>query len=58
MLKQSQKRMKRLALSLASMSSTPARYAGWLATIPTERPAKRAKPMMMFLAKFCITSKK
>jgi hypothetical protein len=33
-LKQSQKRMNRAALIDALMSSTPARTAGWLATMP------------------------
>ena len=44
MLKQSQKRTKRAALIEELMSSTPAKKAGWLATIPTGRPSKRAKP--------------
>ena len=42
MLKQSQKRTNLAAFTEPSISRTPARYAGWLATIPTERPAKRA----------------
>ena len=37
MLKQSQKRTKRAPLIEASMSRTPARNAGWLATMPTGR---------------------
>ena len=36
MLYASQVRMKRAILSLASMLSAPAMYAGWLATTPTE----------------------
>src|SRR5512147_1049714 len=43
MLKQSQKRMKRAALSEALISSTPASTAGWLATTPTGRPPSRGK---------------
>ena len=35
MLKASQKRTKRAALRDESMSSTPARYSGWFATMPT-----------------------
>ena len=31
------------------MSSVPARYAGWLATMPTGRPPSRAKPTTMLL---------
>jgi hypothetical protein len=50
MLKQSQNRTKRAALTDASMSRQPARCLGWLATTPTERPPSRAKPQMMFLA--------
>jgi hypothetical protein len=44
MLNASQKRMKRAPLMLASMSSTPASHAGWLPTMPTTRPPRRAKP--------------
>ena len=51
MLKASQKRTKRAALRLASLSSTPARTIGWLATKPTVRPAMRPKPMTMLRAK-------
>lgn len=58
MLKQSQKRMKRAALSEASMSSTPAKKAGLFATMPTGRPPSRANPITTFLAKWGITSKK
>ena len=50
MLNASQKRMKRAALRLALMSSTPAMNLGWLATMPTDWPLKRAKQVMMFLA--------
>jgi hypothetical protein len=49
MLKQSQKRTKRAALSLALMSSTPASTIGWLATMPP-RGHQRAKPTTMFSA--------
>ena len=58
MLKASQKRTKRAALRDESMSSTPARYSGWFATIPTLRPASRAKPMTMFWANCACTSMK
>jgi hypothetical protein len=44
MLKQSQKRTKRAALTEASMSRQPARCAGWLATRPTGGPSSGAKP--------------
>ncbi len=50
MSKASQKRTKRAAFLLESMSSTPASTCGWLATIPTVFPAIRAKPVTMFLA--------
>jgi hypothetical protein len=43
MLKQSQKRTNRAALTEASMSRQPARCFGWLATTPTERPPTRAR---------------
>ena len=33
------------ALSDASMSSVPARCSGWLATMPTARPSRRASPV-------------
>ena len=58
MLKASQKRTNRAALRLASMSSTPARTWGWLATTPTVSPSMRAKPVMMFLAYSLEISKK
>ncbi len=56
--KASQKRTKRAALRLASMSSTPARARGWLATTPTGMPSMRPKPVTMFLAKPSEISKK
>ncbi len=43
MLKQSQKRTKRAPLSEALMSRQPARWAGWLATMPTGRPSESAE---------------
>ena len=49
-LKASQVRTKRAALAEASMSSTPARAAGWLPTTPTVQPFMRLKPHTMFLA--------
>jgi hypothetical protein len=42
-LKLSQKRTKRAALVDELISSTPAKNAGWLATIPMLRPAKARK---------------
>ena len=50
LLKASQKRTKRAPLRDALQSSTPASCLGWLATIPTLCPLKRAKPTTMFLA--------
>ena len=50
MLKQSQNRTNRAALIEASMSRQPARWAGWLATMPTGRPSNRANPHTMFFA--------
>ena len=44
MLNASQVRTKRAALFDASMSSTPARTLGWLPTMPTAYPSRRAKP--------------
>ena len=58
MLNASQNRTKRAPLTDASMSSVPARCAGWLATMPTGRPPSRAKPTMMFRAKCACTSRK
>ena len=58
MLKASQKRTKRAALTEALMSSAPAITFGWLATTPTGCPSRRAKPTTMFIAKYCWTSKK
>ena len=37
---------------------SPRRYAGWFATMPTERPPKRAKPHTMFRAQSACTSRK
>ena len=51
MLKASQKRMKRVALSEALMSRQPAMTCGWLAMMPTVRPLSRAKQTMMLGAK-------
>ena len=57
-LKQSQKRTKRAPLRDASLSSTPARNIGWLATMPMVRPSMRAKPVTMLRAKVSWISKK
>ena len=56
MLKASQKRIKRPALSAESQSSTPASTKGWFATNPTVSPSIRPKPMTMFWAKSCCIS--
>ncbi len=50
MLKALQKRMNLLALSEELMSSTPAITCGWFATMPTERPLTRPKPITMLVA--------
>ena len=50
MLNASQNRMKRAALSLASISRHPARTFGWLATTPTVCPARWPNPQTMFMA--------
>ena len=57
-LKQSQNRTNRAPLSDALMSRQPARWAGWLATMPTGRPPRRPKPTTMFGAYSACTSKK
>ena len=57
MLKASQVRTNRAAFSEASMSRQPANCIGWLATMPTERPSTRPKPMMMFGANSGCTSR-
>ncbi|MCY1186417.1 hypothetical protein D9M73_272890 [compost metagenome] len=49
-LKASQKRTKRAALIELLMSRHPANTSGWFATMPTDWPSMRAKPMMMFFA--------
>ena len=46
MLKASQRLMKRAALSAESLSRIPASCLGWLATIPTGWPPKRAKQVI------------
>ena len=56
MLKASQKRTNRPALNEASLSSTPASTAGWLATNPTVWPPRRPKPQMMLRANPACTS--
>src|SRR5215813_7717461 len=57
-LKQSQNRTKRAAFTEALMSRQPARWAGWLATIPTGRPPRRPNPTTILGAKSAWTSKK
>ena len=56
--KQSQKRTKRAALRLLSMSRQPASTIGWFATTPTVRPSMRMKPVRMLRAKSLWISKK
>ena len=50
MLKQSQKRTKRAALTEEAMSRQPASTMGWLATMPTVWLSRRARPMTMLPA--------
>ena len=50
-LKASQNRMKRVALSAASTSRQPASTLGWLAMMPMGRPLRRAKAVIIFWAK-------
>jgi len=57
-LKASQNRTKRAALTDELMSKTPARWAGWLATMPTGFPPKRTNPTIIFWAYCAWTSKK
>jgi len=49
-LKALQVQMKRAALSAESTNSTPPFTFGWLATIPTGRPSRRAKPTISSFA--------
>ena len=49
-LKASQKRIKRVALSEALISRQPARKLGWLAIMPMTWPLQRAKAVIMFWA--------
>ena len=49
-LKASQVRTNRAAFSDALMSRQPAKCIGWLATIPTGLPPKRAKHVMIVFA--------
>ncbi len=58
MLNASQVCTKRAAFSEAWMSRTPAREAGWLATMPTTWPSRRARPQMMLVAQLACTSKR
>ena len=51
-LNESQNLTKRAAFVEELMSNTPAKNAGWLATIPMLLPANRAKPTTIFSAKF------
>ncbi len=58
MLNASQNRMNRDAFSLESMSSVPASTFGWFATIPIDRPSRRANPVSTFIAHSGNTSRK
>jgi len=51
-LNKSQNRTNLANLSEASQSNPPIKTFGWLATIPATMPLKRAKPTMIFLAKY------
>ena len=57
MLKASQKRMKRAALSEASTSRLPARNMGWLATNPTGLPSSRPNPVTRLRANRRLSSR-
>ena len=57
MLNASQRLMKRAALSAESFSRMPPSCFGWFATIPTGRPPKRAKQVMIVFANFGLMSK-
>ena len=46
-----QSQMNRAALSEESTKRTPPLTLGWFATIPTARPPRRAKPVMISRAK-------
>ena len=50
--------MKRAALSAESTNSTPPFHFGWLATMPTARPSRRAKPVTSSRANSFLSSKK
>ena len=55
MLKASQNLTNLAAFADASMSSTPAIWSGWLATMPTVRPSSLANPTRMLGANFSCT---
>ena len=57
MLKASQRLMKRAALSAESFSRMPPSCFGWLATMPTGWPPKRARQVMIVFANFGLMSK-
>src|SRR6266436_1018722 len=58
MLKALQSQMKRAPLSEESTMRTPPLTLGWLATMPTARPPRRANPVMISWAKSRLISKK
>ena len=55
--KASQRLTKRAALSAESFSRMPPSCLGWLATIPTGWPPKRARQVMIVFANFGLMSK-
>src|SRR3990170_2649203 len=58
MLKALQSQTNRAPLSAESPKSTPPLTFGWLATIPSTRPSRRARPVISSGAKSRLTSKK
>ena len=58
MLKESQSTRKLVIFSQASVSSAPPLTSGLLATMPTQRPSSRARPVTATLPKRAFNSKK
>ena len=57
MLKASHSEMNRVALSAESTKMAPDRTQGWLATMPTTRPSRRARPVTISWAQRALISK-
>ena len=57
MLKASHMVMKRAALSAESTKIAPLRTCGWLATMPTTCPSRRASPVTISCAQRALISK-